>query len=103
MLTVANTAYFGGGMAISPEARADDGLLDVTAIGPGRTPGAVARLPQGVSTARTSPTRRSPSGRGARIGIEGAGEHWGDGEPVGHLPAVFEAVPGALHIAGATP
>lgn len=100
--TAANGRFFGGGMCIAPEARIDDGALDVVVI-PGFTKARLlAELPRIY--------------RGTHLGVEGVIARRGrtlealplgdapwlelDGEPLGRLPARFEVVPSALRILG---
>ncbi len=103
LLAVGNTAYFGGGMRICPDARTDDGLLQAVNIGdvprlrflrvfPTVFRGRHVRRPE-VSTAA-----------GTRAEITGDGiELWADGEPLGQLPVTLELVPAALRVAGVSP
>ena len=100
LLAVANTAWFGGGMQICPEARADDGLLDVTVV---RSIGRVALLryfPMVFSGSHISHPKTSTY-RGRTISIEGDDylDVWGDGEDLGPGPITFTATPGALNLA----
>ena len=105
LATAANGRWFGGGMHVAPEARADDGLLDVVVIPglsklrliaelPGLYAGRHVRVP-GVLSLRGRRLEATPEG--------GAEPPWVeiDGEPLGRLPATFEILPGALRIAGA--
>jgi diacylglycerol kinase (ATP) len=99
LVAVANTRVYGGGMAIAPPARIDDGHLDVVVV-------------SGVSRA-TVLTCFPRMIRGSHLGIDGV-EHfrattvtvegpdgqeiYAGGEPIGPLPATVEAVPGALRV-----
>jgi diacylglycerol kinase (ATP) len=91
-------------MKVAPEACLDDGLLDVVVI-------------PGVSRARL--LRELPGiYRGKHLGVDVVSLHRGahieataqpatvrlevDGEPLGFLPVVVDALPGALSIVGAT-
>ena len=104
LVAIANTAYFGGGMAICPDADPHDGKLDIAIIG---------------SVSRTTLLRVFPRVfRGTHVRhpavtmLRGTHLHLtrrdrdpssalrGDGEPLGTLPVDIELVPGALHIAG---
>ena len=98
-IAVSNGAYLGGGMRIAPNARMDDGLLDVVTIADiGRLKGIVSlpllyrgthgRLPE-VAFAQA---RRIEIEADHPVGVEA------DGELVGTTPAVFEIVPGALQV-----
>ncbi len=105
LVAVGNTACFGGGMAICPDADPADGLADVTVIE------AVGRLNllrhfgrvfrgthvrhHAVSTHRAHQVtlRGIDEAAGAAISVRADGEAWGQ------LPLTIEVVPAALHIA----
>lgn len=103
LVAAANGRYFGGGMLVAPEARPDDGLLDVVVIPALAKPLLVAKLPSlyrgthlsvpGVSLHRGRRLELEPDGAPALGEI--------DGEPVARLPMTVEALPGALHVWGA--
>ncbi len=98
-LIVANGQYFGGGMRPMPEARPDDGLLDVAlikemtrtsiALNAGALKGGLPRDHPRIDrwTAREV-VAESPD----RVPVEA------DGELLGRLPATFKVLPGALRI-----
>jgi len=99
---IANACYFGGGMMIAPNAKLDDGFLDVVNIGDIRTAKILLNaytLYKGshldLSEVKSSLAKRievSPAQRGDEIHLET------DGELPGKLPAVYEAVPHALRV-----
>jgi diacylglycerol kinase (ATP) len=101
-LCVANARYFGGGMKIAPEAKLDDGLLDVVAVGDLDTLKIltnVYRLYLGthlgmreVQHARAGRLRVSAGEPSQQVLIEI------DGELSGTLPATFEILPRALRV-----
>ncbi len=106
MLSVGNTAYFGGGMRICPDARPDDGQLHVVVIGPvGRGTflrvfprvfrGGHVRHPDVATYAGRTVVIEGGDADGAPV------EMWADGDPLGPLPITCEIVPGALQVAGA--
>lgn len=100
---VANGRFFGGGMPVAPQARLDDGLLDVTAVAalrPWETVPFFARLLRGTHAAH----RRTRSGRGRVISLDSAAPVWLeiDGEAVGTLPARIVALPAALKLRALT-
>lgn len=102
-VVVANGQYFGGGMWVAPEARIDDGWLDVVIVrggGPGMWlrhglkiySGRHGDVP-GVTVHRVRRVRallppRVAAGSDIRMEL--------DGEAAGMLPAAFEVVPRAL-------
>ena len=99
-IVVANTAYFGGGMRICPEADPIDGLLDVCVIGDlGRLD--LLRSLQQVRTGRHVDHPKVAMYRAGVVSVEGVGTIRADGEPLGDLPVVLRADPGALLVAGA--
>lgn len=122
MAVAANSAYFGGGMAICPQADPLDGRLDILLVGavgratllrffprvfrgthvthPAVTMLSARRLrietldakPSSTKASSTSPKSTSPKSTSTDL--------WGDGENVGPLPLDLEVVPAALHLAG---
>ena len=94
--------FFGGGMKICPEARIDDGALDLVTVGDfskGEVLTNIGRLYEGthleldaVENARVTRVAVEPVESDARIPVEL------DGETPGYLPAVFEIVPAALRV-----
>lgn len=101
LLSVGNTAYFGGGMKICPEASPTDGVLDVVNIG------AVGRARFGrvfptVFSGRHVDRDEVGVATGHAVVIDGdpAVDLWADGELLGPLPVDLEVVTGALRIAG---
>jgi diacylglycerol kinase (ATP) len=97
LFAIGNTRYFGGGMAICPDARPDDGLLHVTVIG------AASRL----TFARVLPTVFSgrhvdhpgvQTFRARCVGVTVDCDLWADGERFINEP--FRAAPAALNVAG---
>jgi diacylglycerol kinase (ATP) len=101
MLAVANTSCFGGGMRICPDARPDDGLLDVAIIGAVSAPTLLRVFPRVFrGTHVTHPKCTMRRARHVRL-LDTTTELWGDGELVGPAPLDLEAVPGAIHVAGA--
>jgi diacylglycerol kinase (ATP) len=99
---IANARYFGGGMMIAPEARINDGLLDVVNIGDMKTAKILLNahtLYRGTHTAldevKSTVARRihvAPLDASQQILLET------DGELPGKLPATYEIVPGALRV-----
>nr|WP_275586424.1 hypothetical protein [Geodermatophilus normandii] len=100
LVAVGNTAWYGGGMRVCPDADPADGLLDVTVVGPVTRRELVRTRPR--LTAGTHVEHPAVSvHRAARVELAGAGlTTYADGEPVAALPVVAEAVPGALRVVG---
>lgn len=102
LLAIGNTAYFGGGMRICPEARPDDGLLHVVVIGPVPVTTFLRVFPRVFGGGHVRhPDVATYTGR--VVTVEGEdGEMWADGDVLGPMPVTCEAVAGALRVAGAT-
>lgn len=101
MLAVANTPCFGGGMRICPDARPDDGLLDIAIIGAVPATTLLRVFPRVFrGTHVTHPRCTMRRARHVRL-LDTTTELWGDGERVGTTPLELEAVPGAIRVAGA--
>jgi diacylglycerol kinase (ATP) len=103
-IAAANGAYYGGGMRIAPDARVDDGRLDVCVVGDISRLTALRQLPnlyRGTHVRHPAVTMHE----GVRLRIEGAREtriHL-DGEPFGGLPLDVELHPAALRVAAPRP
>lgn len=96
---VANGRYFGGGMLICPDARPDDGLLDVLLIGDIGKRDLMATMPR-IYRGTHLPHPKAELLRGANVSVD-APEALPielDGEQPGTTPARFTAVPGALRL-----
>jgi diacylglycerol kinase (ATP) len=102
LVAVGNTRFYAGGMMITPDARADDGLLDVCIIGPVPTATFLAKFPRvfrgthvaiaGVETFRGRTVEVETVGPGLDLNL------YASGEPVGPLPARIECDPAALRL-----
>ena len=102
LAAAANGRFFGGGMQVAPDARTDDGLFDVVAIGALGRAGLLRQLTRIYRGARL----RGPAVSVRRGRVLEAEPLAGpvpielDGEPLGFLPARFEVLPGALSLVG---
>jgi diacylglycerol kinase (ATP) len=99
-VAIANGAYYGGGMRIAPEARPDDGLLDVCVVGDISRITALRELP---NLYRGTHVRNPAVSTHTATTIEIDGEastlvHL-DGEPFGALPLALRIEPQALRVA----
>lgn len=110
MLSVGNTAYFGGGMRICPDAAPADGRLHVVVIGdvgrgtflrvfPRVFGGGHVRHPDVATYVGTKVVVEAVE---AVEAVAEVVEMWADGDLLGPLPVTCEVVPGALQVAGAT-
>lgn len=97
-VAVGNGAYLGGGMHICPQARLDDGLLDVCIAGDlGRIESLVnlAKIFRGTHIHHPKVTYL----RARHVRIEGDDLlYQADGEPLGYAPVEFEIEPGSLTV-----
>ena len=98
LISVGNNVSIGGGMKVTPDARVDDGLLDILVVR------AISRLaflrifPRVFKGEHVSDSRVTIH-RARRIRIESEGVvAYADGERFGVLPIDIEVVPGALRI-----
>ncbi len=99
---VANSRYFGGGMMIAPDAKVNDGLLDIVNVG---DVGTLKVLLNAWSLYKGTHHRldevRSTQARRVEISSASEGEAVlieTDGELPGRLPAVYEVVPDAIKV-----
>lgn len=107
LVAVANVPWFGGGLQIAPDARPDDGLLDVVVAGPlGRAE--VVRVFPGIYRGRHVHHPQVRIERARHVLIEpmaalgaAAPAAFADGERIGPLPLQVEVVPGALRVLAA--
>jgi diacylglycerol kinase (ATP) len=98
LVAVANAPSYGGGMRVCPEARLDDGLLDVLMVRPLSKPAFLRIFPRVYSGTHV----RDPHveiRRARTVTIDAAGiVGYGDGERMDSLPLRCELVPGALSV-----
>lgn len=97
LFAVANSRFFGGGMAICPEADPTDALLDVTVIG-AISALVLARMLPTVFSGRHVNHPAVTTFRGSRVELSTEAGLWADGEPF--AATALRAAPGALRIAG---
>ncbi len=106
-VVVANSAYYGKGMRIAPEASLDDGLLDVVVIEAASRLALMRALPSVYDGSHVDRPEVHVL-RGTRVELRARGRGpvavGGDGEPLGVLPgpeeapAVARVCPGALTV-----
>jgi diacylglycerol kinase (ATP) len=101
-VTVANCQSYGGGMRIAPDARLDDGLLDVVVVGDIGKPAFLATFPK-VFSGRHLEHPAVTLHRARRVELDGdrALAVYADGEPCGSLPATFTVRPAAITVLAA--
>jgi YegS/Rv2252/BmrU family lipid kinase len=102
-VNIANGPYVGAAVAVAPEARLDDGLLDVTIVDHASLPTLLMHiaLRAGGHSAHAAPDMRIVRTPWVRVSVA-QGERplpvHADGDPVGDTPATFEVVPAALRV-----
>jgi diacylglycerol kinase (ATP) len=98
LVAAANNPDYGGGMKICPDARNDDGLLDVLIAAPMSRRAFVRLYPQ-VYRGRHVDHPAVTIRRAARVEIACDGiVGYADGERMGSLPLTLDVAPGALHV-----
>lgn len=99
-IVMANNRFMGGGMLVAPDAQLDDGLLDVVVISAAGRLKLIRTFPKIYKgTHVDEPIVRVTRTREVRVDAAGAGQGVVlDGEPVGHTPARFHVLPGALRV-----
>lgn len=98
LVAVGNSASYGGGMRVCPDASLEDGLLDVTVLGPISKPEFIRVFPsvyKGTHVRHRAVTVK----RARHVSLSAFGvTAYADGERVATLPVACEAVPKALHV-----
>jgi YegS/Rv2252/BmrU family lipid kinase len=104
LATAANGSWFGGGMRVAPDARIDDGWLDVVIVPHLPKHRLLAKLPLIYSGKHVSaPEVRALRGRVVEADAEvGSVLLDVDGEAMGSLPARLEVLPAAIEVVGAS-
>ncbi len=98
-VAVANSGVFGGGMYLAPDAKLDDGLLEVVMIGdlPKRT--YLAALPKVFTGAHVrEPGVELCQAREVAFHADRPFNVQADGDPIADLPATVRVQPGALNV-----
>jgi diacylglycerol kinase (ATP) len=99
MMAVGNSISYGGGMRICPDARLDDGLLDMCILGKVSKLEFVRAFPRVFKgTHVTHPAVRMLRGSQIEITAGRSFDVYADGERVGPLPATFTVMPDALSV-----
>lgn len=98
LVAIGNAPSYGGGMRVAPGARLDDGLLDVTVLGPITRRAFVRVFPRVYSgTFVSHPAVRLLQGVNVTLVSPGA-VAYADGERLGALPVTVTAVAGAVRV-----
>lgn len=103
MVSIGNGVSIGGGMLITPDAKIDDGLLDVLVVRPLNRFNFLRIFPSVYKGTHTKNPKVTIE-RARTVRIEGEGVViTGDGESVGPAPVDVEIVPGALRVLAPLP
>jgi YegS/Rv2252/BmrU family lipid kinase len=98
-VAVANSGVFGGGMYLAPEAKLDDGLLDVVMIGDRPKRAYLAALPKVFTGAHVrEPGVEMCQAREVAFHADRPFNVQADGDPIADLPATVRVQPGALNV-----
>jgi YegS/Rv2252/BmrU family lipid kinase len=98
-VVAANSRFYGGGMRVAPEAKPDDGLLDVVFIGGYSKLRFLANLPKVFKGTHVEIDQvQSFRAREAEISADRPFEVYADGDPIASLPATVRLVPGAIRV-----
>ena len=102
LVAVANTPNYAGGMRIAPDARLDDGLLDVTVVGSLSRPGFLRAFPtvfRGTHVRHPAvSTHRARTVELVSLDPSVPIESYADGERIGPLPTTITVLPQALRV-----
>ena len=94
-----NSGCYGGGMQLAPDARLDDGLLDVALLAEIAKRSFLATLPKAFKgTHVLHPAVRVLRGRELRVDADRPFTVYADGDPIATTPATIRAVPHALRV-----
>ncbi len=98
LVAVGNGSSYGGGMRVCPGARLDDGLLDVTVLGPISKPEFIRVFPTVYKGTHVNhPAVRVRRARNVTLRADRV-IAYADGERVSVLPLTCDSVPGALTV-----
>jgi YegS/Rv2252/BmrU family lipid kinase len=98
-VAVANSGVFGGGMWLVPDARLDDGLLDIVFTGDRPKAAFLRALPKVFKGAHVhEPGFRVLRGREVAFRADRPFTAYADGDPIADLPATVRVLPGALRV-----
>ena len=98
-IAAANSGVYGGGMRLAPDARLDDGLLDIVAIEQVSKPRFLANLPKVFKGAHVRlPTVQVLQAAEVTISADRPFTLYADGDPIAQLPTRIRALPGAVRV-----
>jgi len=98
-VAAANSGAYGGGMLLAPDARLDDGLLDVVTTADVSKRRCLAQLPKLFrGTHVKNPEVVVTRARELRIAADRPFTVYADGDPIGELPVTIRALPAAVRV-----
>jgi YegS/Rv2252/BmrU family lipid kinase len=98
-VAVANSGVFGGGMYLVPDARVDDGMLDVVLMEDVPKRRYAANLPKVFKGTHVhEPGLHFLRAREVAFGADRPFTAYADGDPIADLPATIRVAPGALRV-----
>lgn len=99
-VAVANAASYGSGVRIAPQAKIDDGLLDVAVVAGVGLLRLLEAIPIALTTGNLRDFPELTRYRCRRISLctDRPARVHGDGESLGESPAEFEVMPGAIRV-----
>jgi YegS/Rv2252/BmrU family lipid kinase len=98
-VAVANSGVFGGGMYLAPDARMDDGTLEVVLLEDAPRATYLRCLPKVFKGTHVhEPYVRILSGREITFSADRPFTAYADGDPIAELPATVRVVPGTLRV-----
>ena len=98
-VAVCNSGVFGGGMFLAPDARLDDGLLDVVLIAAQSKLRYLRGLPRVFKgTPPPGPRGHARAGREVTFEADRPFTAYADGDPIADLPVTVRALPGSLRV-----
>jgi len=104
MISIGNTASYAGGLKICRDAKLDDGVFDITVVGPvtrRRLVRVFPKLREGGHIGE--PEISTMRAREVRIGGDNGWVAYADGDVQGPLPLTVECVPAAIRVVTAGP
>jgi YegS/Rv2252/BmrU family lipid kinase len=98
-VAVANSAAYGGGMMMAPDASLDDGLFDVVLVGDGSRWQFLRQLPTVFRGEHVnSPQVQVLRARTVEITADRPFTMYADGDPIAELPVTVSVLPGAVQV-----
>jgi len=98
-VAIANSAAYGGGMFIAPDASLEDGMFDVVLIGESSKLAFLRSLPMVFKGTHVHlPQVEVLRAREVEIDAERPFTMYADGDPIGQLPLTVRCLPGAVRV-----